>query len=167
MCALRVARRGHHAPEVILREISRNLVFQIWDSEKTNLRTESFRLVPFSPQTDITKVNFYQFKVRRDTQKMSSRIRRTVFFGVFCCLTAKCPRIFPDLKSKNLLVWVPLQNSFKRGRSTLNPLLPPFHSLYTKSNPTATCAILRNIGSQNSASKRLNPAMFSVCRSDT
>ena len=87
-------------------------------------------------------------------------------FYIFCSLTAKRPRILPDLKSKNLLVRVSLQNSIKSGKSTSNPFLPPFHSLYTKSNPTVTCAILRNIGSQNSGSKWLNPAMFPVGQND-
>ena len=48
-----------HVREVFRPETSRNQVSQIWDGHKQILRTESFRLVPFSAQSDITKVKFH------------------------------------------------------------------------------------------------------------
>ena len=125
--------------------------------------TKSFRLVPLSPQTDITNLKFHYFKVWRHTWKMSPQITKIQFFLCFSHPTAKRPRILPDLRSKNLLVRVSLRNSFKSGKSTLNPFFPCLQTFQTKINPSA---IPQSIGSQNSGSKRLNPAMFSVGQSD-
>ena len=97
---------------------------------------------------------------------MSAQITKIQFFLCFSHPTAKRPRILPDLRSKNLLVRVSLRNSFKSGKSTLNPFFPCLQTFQTKINPTVTSAIPQSIGSQNSGSKWLNPAMFSVGQSD-
>ena len=78
---------------------------------------------------------------------MTSEITETMFFDFFCSLTAKRPGILTDLRSKNPLDRVSHQNSIKSGKSTLNPFLLLFHSFHTKTNPTVTSAIPRNIGS--------------------
>ena len=49
--------------EVFRPKTSRNQVSQIWEGHKKILQIEIYRLVPFSAQTDITKVNFHRFKV--------------------------------------------------------------------------------------------------------
>ena len=154
------------AREVFPPKTWQNQVSQIWEGYRKILHAKSFRLVPLSPQMDITKLKIHQFKVWRDTWKMSAQITKIQFFPCFCHPTAKRPRILPDLRSKNLLVRVSLRNSFKSGKSTLNPFFLPFQTFYTKTTPTVTCAIPRSIGFQNSGSEWLNPAMFSVSQSD-
>ena len=69
---------------------------------------------------------------------MLSRITKTRLFALFCSLTAKRPRIIPDLKSKNPLVRVSSQNSSKSGKSTFNPFLllfTPFLSIPHQKQP--------------------------------
>ena len=55
--------------------------FQIWEGHKQILRSKTFRLVPFSAQTDITKVQFHQSKVSPDTRKISGQITKIMFFS--------------------------------------------------------------------------------------
>ena len=93
---------------------------------------------------------------------MIQQITESIFFGFFCTLRAKPPRIFPDLKTKNRFHKFSAQNSFKSGKSILTSSLPMFYSFWSKTNTTVRRSMSKGFVSTKFHSNPSSPALISI-----